>query len=139
MDQFALGRVATAIARYLPPGTSPTDVARIALEAVHAPPSGAELIAAERVRQIIGEGWTPEHDLGHPSGHLALAGRTYLTVAAAQLISEAPAATIMPVPPDWPFDADWWKPGTVDRNLIRAGALIAAEIDRSAAQHRPHT
>jgi hypothetical protein len=35
-------------------------------------------------------------------------------------------------PPDgWPFDPSWWKPSN-DRkaNLIKAGALIAAEIDR---------
>jgi hypothetical protein len=32
---------------------------------------------------------------------------------------------------DWPWDASWWKPSNDPvRNLVKAGALIAAEIDR---------
>lgn len=32
---------------------------------------------------------------------------------------------------EWPFDAEWWKPSNDPvRNLVKAGALIAAEIDR---------
>lgn len=32
----------------------------------------------------------------------------------------------------WPWDRKWWKPSQDDqvKNLIKAGALIAAEIDR---------
>lgn len=32
----------------------------------------------------------------------------------------------------WPWDKSWWKPTPDDRirELIKAGALIAAEIDR---------
>jgi hypothetical protein len=31
----------------------------------------------------------------------------------------------------WPWDQDWWKPSPDPiRNLVKAGALIAAEIDR---------
>jgi hypothetical protein len=31
----------------------------------------------------------------------------------------------------WPWDEKWWKPSTNPiRNLVKAGALIAAEIDR---------
>jgi hypothetical protein len=40
-------------------------------------------------------------------------------------------------PPNWPWDAKWWKP-SVDhvRNLVKAGALIAAEIDRMIAARK---
>jgi hypothetical protein len=30
----------------------------------------------------------------------------------------------------WPWDESWWKPGDRIRELAKAGALIAAEIDR---------
>jgi hypothetical protein len=31
---------------------------------------------------------------------------------------------------DWPFAAGWWRPGDRVRELSKAGALCAAEIDR---------
>jgi hypothetical protein len=36
----------------------------------------------------------------------------------------------------WPWDGEWWKPNYNDpvRNLVKAGALIAAEIDRVLAR-----
>ena len=30
----------------------------------------------------------------------------------------------------WPWAAEWWKPKDCRRNLVRAGALILAEIER---------
>jgi hypothetical protein len=33
----------------------------------------------------------------------------------------------------WPWSFEWWKPKDRIRNLVRAGALIAAEIDRLQA------
>lgn len=34
-------------------------------------------------------------------------------------------------PREWPWDASWWKPSPDPiANLVKAGALIAAEIDR---------
>ena len=30
----------------------------------------------------------------------------------------------------WPWDWSWWKPRTPRKNLIRAAALIVAEIER---------
>ena len=41
---------------------------------------GAEMIAAERRRQVEKEGWTAEHDSGHPSGELAMAAACYATM-----------------------------------------------------------
>ena len=42
-------------------------------------------------------------------------------------------------PPDsWPWALGWWKPGTDPiRNLEKAGALIAAEIDRLLRKRAP--
>lgn len=30
----------------------------------------------------------------------------------------------------WPWGAGWWKPSEPKRMLVKAGALVAAEIDR---------
>jgi hypothetical protein len=35
------------------------------------------------------------------------------------------------LPANWPWEGEWWKPSTDPvRNLVKAGALIASEIDR---------
>ena len=89
--------------------------------------SGIALIAAERQRQIDAEGWTAEHD----DGHEAWPG---LAQAAACYANEAwmPLTESHRKPPrGWPWEPQWWKPtGDPIRDLVKAGALIAAEIDR---------
>lgn len=93
---------------------------------------GPVLIAAERARQVQIEGWTPAHDDGHADGTLTAAACCYAALARRQVDGaiQSPANEIAP-PSGWPWDWDWWKP-TDDpiRNLVKAGALIAAEIDR---------
>lgn len=88
--------------------------------------TGAERIAAERQRQIEQEGWTPQHDDEHANGELLGAALAY-AVQVAQ-----PAKGGRPVgwwPKRWAMS--WWKPSEDPiRNLEKAGALIAAEIDR---------
>lgn len=83
------------------------------------------LIAAERQRQVAAEGWTPEHDDGHADGEMAEAAACYALPP--DLRQESPKG-----PQFWPWDAQWWKPSPNDRirELVKAGALIAAEIDR---------
>lgn len=102
--------------------------------------TGVDLIAAERQRQIDAEGWTPEHDDEHEDGDLALAAATYaiphegrqatvwMTNAAGTQLTRRIVAQLT-WPNSWMND---WKP-TPDnriRELAKAGALIAAEIDR---------
>ena len=90
-------------------------------------------IAAERQRQISVEGWTPEHDDGHKPGDLVQAAVAYAAHAAvgAQVAGHRPE-TYQSVPPPryWPWDREWWKPKDQRRDLVRAGALIVAEIER---------
>lgn len=83
--------------------------------------TGIELIAEERKRQIEVEGWTSEHDAIHQDEELCYAAKCYI---------EAPH--IIGVPPSWPWDLNWFKPNPDDRvrELVKAAALIAAEIDR---------
>jgi hypothetical protein len=87
---------------------------------------GIELIAEERERQIAKEGWTAEHDDDHDNNELAAAACCYASAYYGQ--SGSPNGH----PPNgWPWAAKWWKPSrSYRRNLVKAGALIAAEIDR---------
>ncbi len=89
---------------------------------------GAELIAAERARQISKEGWSSEHDDEHTEGEMIAASIAYAVASHDQVIGE----TLPDGPPKtWPWESVWWKRDADPiRNLVKAGALIAAEIDR---------
>lgn len=84
---------------------------------------GATLIAIERSRQIVEEGWTAKHDNQFAESELAMAAACYIL----DLLE-----------PDgdhyklWPWENRDFKPTHIDpiRQLTKAGALIAAEIDR---------
>lgn len=90
--------------------------------------SGIERIAAERQRQIEQEGWKPEHDDQHSRGELAEAAVCYADFAANQAMGN-PTSSIDPL--GWPFESESLKVSDDPiRNLEKAGALIAAEIDR---------
>ncbi len=82
-------------------------------------------IAAERRRQIEVEGWTPEHDDQYVNGEMAQAAACYAAYddSAGELHQDH-------VKRMWPWADEWWKPRDRLRDLVRAGALIAAEIDR---------
>lgn len=82
---------------------------------------GAERIALERARQR--QYWTDTHDDSHDAGELAAAAVSYT------LYADLPAAD---TPPGmWPWDkADWRPTGDPITQLTKAGALLAAEIDR---------
>jgi hypothetical protein len=95
--------------------------------------TGAELIAAERRRQVDVEGYAVADDVARqPDGELAVAAWCYLSgVVGVQF----PDSGDNPHP-DWPWDLKrHWKPTPGDpmRQLVKAGALIAAEIDRRKA------
>lgn len=80
-------------------------------------------VMGERQRQQSVEGWTPEHDDEHCSGELAMAAVCYINDTGAVNRNGGK-------PWGWPWDASWWKPDTRRRNLVKAGALILAEIER---------
>jgi hypothetical protein len=99
--------------------------------------AGAALIAAERARQVTEENWTPEHDAHHASGELARAAACYAVPpdcrrTGTRLVDGYGdrGDRYAPYPEGWPWHPDFWKPGDRIRELAKAGALIAAEIDR---------
>ncbi|MEM7069834.1 MAG: hypothetical protein AAF478_13230 [Pseudomonadota bacterium] len=88
-----------------------------------------EDIAAERQRQLEKEGWTLEHDDTHINGEMATAAACY----ALAVVDEQDGGILrLPdkTPYVWPWDDKWWKPCDRRRNLVKAGALIIAEIER---------
>lgn len=87
-----------------------------------------EEIADERRRQIEAEGWTPAHDDEHAQGELARAAACY--ALAGNDTAGREKASASRAPECWPFETKWWKPRGQRRNLIRAAALIVAEIER---------
>jgi len=98
--------------------------------------TGAELISEERLRQIEKEHWTNEHDDEHGDFELSTAGACYALRFKAHKVIPLDAhvkLTVFEVIDKlWPWDSKRWKPTPNDpiKQLIKAGALIAAEIDR---------
>lgn len=92
--------------------------------------TGAELIAAERQRGIEKEGFDSAHDDAHDRFQLTMAAGAYLQAALDQGRSARPDMERVRRF-YWPWEAEWWKPKPEPvGNLVVAGALIAAEIDR---------
>lgn len=91
--------------------------------------SGIELISEERKRQIEVEGWTNDHDSKYYTGQLVYAASCYLVY---DYPHWAECVEAIPIPKMWPWAKEWWKPTPENRirELQKAGALIAAEIDR---------
>ncbi|MBU1229531.1 MAG: hypothetical protein KKA55_01740 [Proteobacteria bacterium] len=92
--------------------------------------TGIGLIAQERSRQVHEKGFSLEHDAQHTSGELAQAAAYYCWPAADEKLSRK-----LLFPDEW----EWrWAKREGDRkptlrDLVKAGALIAAELDRRLA------
>ncbi|WP_019106216.1 hypothetical protein [Pantoea ananatis] len=82
-------------------------------------------VLAERHRQQTVEGWKTKHDDQYQFNELAIAGALY----ALNAHDSSPAHFKSP-PSHWPWNAEWWKPKSPRKDLVRAAALIIAEIER---------
>lgn len=106
--------------------------------------TGIELIAEERQRQI-NIGYDSNHDLQHDFRELTDAARTYidaavLTTKSEEIGNSGEAAISWHKDNEpfewkylklgWPWEEESFKPTTSLEDLIKAGALIAAAIDR---------
>ncbi|MFT2788880.1 hypothetical protein ACMV5I_02275 [Serratia sp. T13T92] len=81
-------------------------------------------VMTERQRQINAEGWTSDHDDEHENNEMAFAAACYALYAGNPYPGQGYT------PPEWPWDAEFWRPSTERRDLVKAGALILAEIER---------
>lgn len=123
-------------------------LSRITRSAVQVPPEERYMgskaladIAMERGRQINGEGFVPEHDDRYTDDSLATAAACYILHPLMQMATSTRNESDgkqYQLPRLWPWHASWWKPGTPAANplvarrrqLVKAGALITAEIER---------
>jgi hypothetical protein len=112
--------------------------------------NGVGQIYHERIRQQQVEGWTAEHDDGHNKGEMAVAAIGYISTGAklttqikvfsdprckcgARGMADCSCVLLSPVETwqkPWPWGNEYFKPKDPVRDLVRAGALIAGEIDR---------
>jgi hypothetical protein len=102
-----------------------------------------EDIYAERRRQVDSEGWTPEHDDSHSRGELARAAASYayagsVTTGRKAILGQPESGTDFHLRL-WPWDWKWWKPTNRRRDLVKAAALIVAEIERLDRSNTPAT
>lgn len=103
---------------------------------------GIDLIAEERQRQIDVEGYTEQHDSNHKASEFVYAAIAYAEAAKVgvncQEIGNTNENEIMLRKWDMGLYFPWgqtnFKPTTNIRDLVKAGALIAAAIDRLQAQ-----
>lgn len=85
----------------------------------------AEDILAERERQKTAEGVTDHMDDLYSHDQLANAAVCYAMSEKERLFGATDG-----VPACWPWRRMFWKPTTRRRDLVKAGALILAEIER---------
>ena len=80
-------------------------------------------IIGERARQLTQEGYTPEHDDEHTEGQMALLAAAYALSSRGEVRLVEYVEAVLP--DGWPI-----KPKGAIRDLVRAGALILAELER---------
>lgn len=85
-------------------------------------------VLTERRRQIEAKGWTPAHDDTHVEGQMAGAAACY-ALYRSQVSPEIVMGESL-IQMIWPWSSDCWTPTTPRRDLVKAGALILAEIER---------
>lgn len=140
MNTWSNKRLIDHIAKYCDQktGAEPLSMGVLARRFESSTMTAIELIAAERQRQITEEDWTPEHDRNeNPNGELACAAACYAIPSHMREVFHFILA--------WPWREGGalkdiiyvgWKPSPDDRKreLIKAAALIVAEIDRLEAE-----
>lgn len=97
-------------------------------------PSALSLIQQERDRQIQKEGYDSKHDDAYISGALAMAAACYATPEHRRQPKNRRGQDHITrkTPVGWPWADGYFRPTPKDRirELVKAGALIVAEIER---------
>jgi len=94
------------------------------------PLTGVELIAKERKRQIDVEGFSAEHDDELINDELSNAAACYALSPEYLAMNVDDGGSLLHTV--FPFNMEWYKQtmGDRKRDLVKAGALVAAELDR---------
>lgn len=86
--------------------------------------TGIELISQERQKQMDMYGFDADHDDDHSAGEIVAAAECYMVYGTNPRFQTS-------APMLWPWKDIWYPTGMNQiRALTKAGALIAAEIDR---------
>ena len=83
--------------------------------------TGIEQINEERTKQIDKYGYSPSHDSNYKNKELLFAALAYINTA---IYGSGSGSE------DWPFEIKFFHDDGYVENLKKAGALIAAELDR---------
>jgi hypothetical protein len=122
----SVSRTATDLAAPVPSAAVMRDHLAAQAQAREHPTNAAlRLIAEERRRQVESEGYSPDQDdEQNEDGEMAYAAAAYAAASAGD-----PDAALF-----WPggLDPHMFKPTGETRDLVRAGALIVAELERRA-------
>lgn len=78
-------------------------------------------VLAERNRQLTAEGYSEAHDDKHISGQIAMGAAAYLAASTGHFAQ----ANSM-----WPWEHRYFKSHGDERDLVKAGAMVLAELDR---------
>lgn len=119
------------------PGSPLLTCSEVAAE-LRGPSSFAVLdVVDERFRQIYEEEFSVDRDDTYVHGELAWAGATYAVATlegnpASAVVSQETLAHQL-----WPWALNWFKPKDRRRDLVRAAALIIAEIERLDRAEKP--
>lgn len=107
-------------------------------DATRAMPDAVADVLAERCRQVRVEGFTADHDDQHYPGQLARAAACY-ALGASDAVDGPERATMDTFGSEgtphrihsiWPFFKKWHKPVSRRRDLVKAAAMLIAEIER---------
>ena len=119
-QQAAIDAAISAFEEIKTPETD-ASMAELRAQGVGSLSNAVQSVISERQRQRAIEGWTSEHDDAYQNSELADAAACYAINAHNQGFS---------TPAHWPWDPEWWKQSGPRRDLVKAGALILAEIER---------
>lgn len=88
-------------------------------------------VLAERRRQIEAEGFGADIDRKYDRGELTRAAATYaLSFLSARVWDGLRSSMRNVIVWLWPWDGEWFKPNRGRRDLVKAAALLLAEIER---------
>ena len=119
----ALETIRIAVSPQAPTPATDAFLAEVRAQGVESLSDAVKSVIAERQRQQSVEGWTTARDDEYEHGELADAAGCYaLSSELFDCVGEPPR--------QWPWPDEWWKPSMRRRDLVKAGALILAEIER---------
>lgn len=87
-------------------------------------------VLRERAEQVTREGFDVAHDDAHRPGELVGAATAYALAANDELSNRGLGGFFRQPSRVWPWDLKWFKPKNARTAMVKAAALLIAEIER---------